>query len=262
MKDLKVRIFDKNNDLTIWFVISLALHILVMSLFSAINSKPALKREFYAPTYKVDLVTLDKPKQVPPKAKTVIKKKTSPPKAKKVAAKTKKEATPVKKAKPKTLPKKKVKAPPDPSAKIKTLRKKHEEEIAVEEKLAQVRSKVAESRKSAANSDKISTTPKAGVRKVNASNMEKEIKAYSDLLYEKMHNAWVLPGNADYSGLSTIISVIIGKNGELLKVYIEEGSGNGFFDQSVMRAVEKSVPFPKPPKGYENGIEIGFRFGR
>ncbi|MDH3976402.1 MAG: TonB family protein [Deltaproteobacteria bacterium] len=256
--------FDKNHDLAIWVAISLVLHLLLIGIFSTINSRSAVKREFYAPTYKVDLVTLDRPKPAPNQKKKVTTKKSPlPPPSKKVAKKSKKQAKPIKKAKTKKLPKKKVKTPvTDPSAMIKKLRKKHEEEMAVEEKLARVRSKVAQTRKAAQTAGQVSTTPKAGVRKVDTSNMKKEIKAYSDLLYEKMENAWILPGSADYSGLSAIISVTIGKNGELLKVDIEEGSGNGFFDQSVMRAVEKSVPFPRPPKGYEGGIEIGFRFGK
>ncbi len=55
----------------------------------------------------------------------------------------------------------------------------------------------------------------------------------------------------------------IEKDGKVTNVEMEKGSGNRFFDESVLRAIGKASPLPVPPeklRGTEDHYEVGFRF--
>ena len=238
---------DDNNRLIRWVGISLALHIAAIVTLSLITSQKQSDRVFYTPSYKVDLVTVPEIKKArqknAPTSKAGIKKSIP-----------KKKATSTKKAK--SSQKKKEAAAIDPSNEIERLRKKHADEEAIEEGLARARAKVD---KEADNNAAASSPPKS-VKKVQNSDIDKELKGYYDTLWNKIKDSWVLPGQADFSGMITVASVIIGSDGKLLDLSIEKGSGNGFFDASTLRAIRKSAPFPPLPAGYEGGLEIGFRF--
>ncbi|MBE9537384.1 MAG: cell envelope integrity protein TolA [Proteobacteria bacterium] len=254
---------DKDKQINKWVGISLAAHLLMAGLLGWINTPSRTKKEFYTPVYKVNLVTPERPK------KKVARKRV---KAKRPAA-----AKPAKKKKTKTAPKKKpsasapVKAKAvkksttaaiDPSAAIAALRKKQEAAVAVEkikERLAdEEEDKVLPDHK-AATKDIGPETPQ-GVKKVSLSDMDKAMKKYYDSLWEKIQAVWALPGSGSFEGMTAIISATIGRGGMLISASIEEGSGNGFYDQSTLRAVKKAAPFEPLPEGYEGGLEVGFRF--
>lgn len=253
--------FNNLNGFTTWLVISLFIHLLVLSSANYLGKRKEVNRDFYAPVYKVNLVSLDKPKPVKIKKskraitkKTAAKKKTSAP-----AVKAKK------KIKAKTSPKKRVNAVQpetvDTDAAIAALRRDMEPTIAVErirEKLE--RELAAEDKTITREAEITSSALKTGVKKVDVREMDKALQDYYDTVWEKIENSWVLPGTGDFSGMTSIVSVIISASGQLMEVSIEEGSGNGFYDQSAIRAVRKATPFPPLPAGYNKGMEIGFRF--
>jgi len=246
---------NDNNRLIKWVAISLALHLFIILTASLLTSKKQSDKVFYTPSYKVDLVTVPEIKRAKPKkAKTSIpkKKKTAP---KKTAAKKKVKSSNKKQKAADTAP-----STIDPSNAIERLRKKHADEDAIEEGLARARARV--DKETGDNSDEDTSTssrPKS-VKKVQNSDLDKELKGYYDTLWNMIKDSWVLPGQADFSGMITVASVIIGSDGKLLDLSIEKGSGNGFFDASTLRAIRKSAPFPPLPVGYEGGLEIGFRF--
>lgn len=73
--------------------------------------------------------------------------------------------------------------------------------------------------------------------------------SYFTDIREKVKNNWswgALPG-VDESKLSAVITVTIQPNGTITNSRVTKGSGNQDFDNSVARAVARSVPFSPPP---------------
>ena len=61
--------------------------------------------------------------------------------------------------------------------------------------------------------------------------------------------------------ITTIIDVKISRSGALEYLDFEKRSGNRYFDDSALRAVKKSNPFPPLPYWIrDKSIEIGIRF--
>lgn len=260
-----MNILNTNDELKRWLGISLAIHILAVFIIAAVSSRHRINRTFYAPVYKVDLVTLEKPK--PAKKKTakarIAKKVVTKPETKKKAAKISKRRS-TSKAAVKKAPKPVKNIPVDPSASINAIREKYAAAKAVERLKEELGTEREPEPKDVAENEARTATPsslpKQGAKKVSIEDMDMVLRGYYDLLWEKIRKSWVLPGSGDFSGMEAIISVRFTGAGELLDVSTEEGSGNGFYDQSAIRAIRKSAPFPPLPNGYEGGMEIGFRF--
>ncbi len=250
---------DKNR-LKRWLAISLALHIVIIGLALLLTSKKQSDKVFYTPSYKVDLVTVPKAKQAKAKKTKATKSKGSSHKKKKAALKKTKAKKKKTKKKKTTSKKKRKPADIDPSKAIERLRNKHAKDIDIEESVARARASIDKETGANAGQKTASSSRPKSVKKVQNSNIDKELKGYYDNLWNKLKDSWVLPGQADFSGMISVVSVIIGSDGKLLDLSIEKGSGNGFFDASTLRAIRKSAPFPPLPGGYEGGLEIGFRF--
>jgi TolA protein len=258
-----VHLLDKGDQINKWIGISLAAHLLIASLLGWITAPSPTKREFYSPVYKVNLVTLEKPKKRQAKKRVKAKR----PAAAKAAKKKKAKTAPKKKSPPNTpvkakAVKKAARPVADPSAAIAALREKQEAEMAVEkikERLAGQEADKATSDQRPAQKDAEPAVPQ-GVKKVSLIDMDRAMRKYYDSLWGKIQEAWTLPGSGSFEGLTAIVSARIGRDGRLMFVSIEEGSGNGFYDQSTLRAVKKAAPFEPLPEGYEGGLEVGFRF--
>ena len=85
---------------------------------------------------------------------------------------------------------------------------------------------------------------------------------YNRFIWSKIKKNWTLPATLmPKNNLETIIEVRIAQSGALEYIGFEKRSGNSYFDESALRAVKKSVPFP-PLAGWVNSrsIEIGIRF--
>ncbi len=80
-------------------------------------------------------------------------------------------------------------------------------------------------------------------------------------VYPELHRNWAWPEGLSKEPLECIIIISIDKHGNIIKKWIEKGSGNQLFDQSALRAVEESGPFPPLPPPLQPGpLEIGVRF--
>lgn len=89
-----------------------------------------------------------------------------------------------------------------------------------------------------------------------------QIDEYSRFVWLKIKENWTLPASLMPSeSITTIIEARIGQSGVLEYAGFEKRSGNRYFDDSALRAVQKSSPFP-PLKGWTDrrSIEIGIRF--
>jgi TonB family protein len=58
-----------------------------------------------------------------------------------------------------------------------------------------------------------------------------------------------------------VVHARILRSGEITGLEFEQRSGNRYFDDSVMRAMQKAVPFPPLPEWIpDRMIDIGIRF--
>lgn len=79
---------------------------------------------------------------------------------------------------------------------------------------------------------------------------------YTNAMQEKVKKNWVLPKNL--YGQSSIISVIINKNGEIVDTTILTSSGDSTFDKSALNAIKKSAPFESSSGSDNTTIQLLF----
>lgn len=120
------------------------------------------------------------------------------------------------------------------------------------------------------DSSRQETTPKSNTNTSSASGgiMISQAQAtaqtneYIAVIWSRVKGNWTLPAALmPKENIETIIDVKISRNGALEHIGFEKSSGNRYFDDSAIKAVKKSSPFPPLPS-YVSGnyIEIGIRF--
>ena len=125
------------------------------------------------------------------------------------------------------------------------------------EALARIEKRAGSREKLAANVPEGSSSPWEEKQK------EIEYSAYYDQVERAVRENWIPPQHMNFEEASamTVVSLTLLPDGRVLKSYIEETSGDPQFDQSVMRAILKSTPFPPPPIGLkQQGFDLGLRF--
>jgi TonB family protein len=61
--------------------------------------------------------------------------------------------------------------------------------------------------------------------------------------------------------LVTVVAIRIAEDGEIEQSWIEERSGNEYYDQSALRAIRKANPLPPLPKDLRGKpLEVGINF--
>jgi colicin import membrane protein len=246
-----------------------ALFHMVLFLALLFVSSAGRARVVYKPQYQVRLVrpqevsslarpakkTVKKPKPAPPVAKPK-------PEAKKVVLPKKKEEPPKKKAQEapaeKKPPKKKVEKKPEPKPDPVEEPKGPSPEEVLEDALARIQKRAGSREKIAAK----------GQEKASSAWEQKqeeiEFSAYYDQVERAVRENWIPPQHMDFEveTAMTVVSLTLLPDGRVLKSTIEETSGDPKFDQSVMRAILKSTPFPPPPIGglTQQRFDLGLRF--
>jgi TonB family protein len=88
------------------------------------------------------------------------------------------------------------------------------------------------------------------------------LNEYSAFVQARVKSNWSLPDALRPArDTLTIIEVRITRSGQLEHIGFEKRSGNSYYDESALRAVKKSAPFPPLPEEYRRDtIEIGIRF--
>jgi colicin import membrane protein len=80
-------------------------------------------------------------------------------------------------------------------------------------------------------------------------------------VWEKIKNAWNVPGMAQKKDLETVVMLKIRKDGRIVDINIEKRSGNRVYDESVLRVLRAVEPLPPIPSSLNtDSLEIGFRF--
>jgi len=108
-----------------------------------------------------------------------------------------------------------------------------------------------------------STLPAAAAKgNVPGGQSNSRLNEYYGFIQSRVKSNWILPQALRPKDIvETIIEVRILSNGAVERLNFEKRSGNRYVDDSAMKAVQKSIPFPPFPEGMMNNyIEIGIRF--
>ena len=88
-----------------------------------------------------------------------------------------------------------------------------------------------------------------------------DLSAYYNEIWKRIRSLWAIPEGLTSSNLTTVYSIRVGRDGRIVDVWMESGSGNGGFDDSALRAIKKADPLPPIPDKYKDTtIDVGIRF--
>ncbi len=250
--------FDRDFWRMFW--VSMALHLAVI-FFIALARKFAPLPIYYAPpsATTVDLVTMagQAPRKPEASAKPQEKAVLAPPKPK---AEEKIPIPEVKKEKKapeiakKVAPEEKKPVPKKPAEKDYS----NKEIQSAIEGMKKKMSEKAEGTGGVAGQDQQQAVGGRGA--ISSRVMEIRYKTYYSTIWEIIRDAWMIPqGIPIEHGMETIIGIVIEKHGRVSDITIEKSSGNQAFDDSAIRAIERSSPLPPIP-GEEQELPLGIRF--
>lgn len=105
--------------------------------------------------------------------------------------------------------------------------------------------------------------PVTGAGGAVAEDFNIKYRSYLGVIRDRVQQTWAYPEGFAKGNVSVIVSIRIGKKGNLLESWVEKSSGNSNFDESLLDAVKKASPFPPLPQDFEgNYFETGLRFCR
>lgn len=101
---------------------------------------------------------------------------------------------------------------------------------------------------------------------IKGDELSQALALYRALIYEKIESNWVLPDRLmlEKKGLEAVVMVRARRDGTVTDIRFEKKSGDAYFDESVLKAIVKSKPFPPFPDIYspkEEDIVIRFAPG-
>lgn len=263
---------------------SIIIHLIVIIYVLAFY-RPAPDKVFFTPVYTVNLVD---PAKVETARRAAVKK-SPPPKP---AAKPKVPEKPAEKPKAaerpaaKTVKTKELVPPAEKSVSIDDSIKRIAERVERQETSEMLDSSIEEIRKRALEREKEIEAGVEEVRKalaagggagetsraapaadgppgstVTRTSLEVEYPAYFAEIHDRVQANWYYPEKFSRENISIIVSIKIGRNGEILSLWVERSSGSRRFDDSLLTAVKKSAPFPPLPEGFDGAyLETGLRF--
>lgn len=195
------------------------------------------------------------PPPPPPKNETVI-----PKTPQREPEKPKVKADPEPKPEPEPKPRTEPKPPPKEVAKVETPKPPPPKpQESYDDLLAGLRAERGESRpsrverpKRSANAEKpgaggASTTPAA--RASGTAAVAPEVASWLRAARLHVRQAWVLPAGLRREPLETQVEVELDAQGNVLsEPKVTQRSGNPWYDESVVRAIQKASPLPPPPE--------------
>jgi TonB family protein len=162
-------------------------------------------------------------------------------------------------AEPKPPPKEVAKAEPPKPAPAKPPPPKPKPQESYDDVLAELRAERGESRPdrverptrtaNAASPGAGGTATAPGVRASGTASVTPEVAAWLRAARLHVRQAWVLPAGFRREPLETQIEVELDAQGNVLsEPKVVRRSGNPWYDESVVRAVQKASPLPPPPE--------------
>jgi colicin import membrane protein len=94
------------------------------------------------------------------------------------------------------------------------------------------------------------------------SGADAKVNAYYREIWLRIKEEWILPrAIIPKGGLESVIVITVLRTGTVTDFRFEKPSGNRYFDESAMKAVQKASPFPPLP-GWLSGsnLSLGIRF--
>src|SRR3972149_3236700 len=83
---------------------------------------------------------------------------------------------------------------------------------------------------------------------------------YLGLIKNKVDNRWNQPV-AHNKARKALIEFTINRKGDVSNVRVADSSGDSYFDQTALRAVTLSTPFPPLPRGFKgDSLRVHYRF--
>ena len=107
------------------------------------------------------------------------------------------------------------------------------------------------------------SAPQQGMQgRQQSSASDAKLNDYYRTIWSKIKSQWAIPSSIlPKQNIEAVIHVRIMRNGGLTAISIEKRSGNTIFDNSALRAVEKSNPLPPLPDWIgDSSLEVGIRF--
>ena len=136
---------------------------------------------------------------------------------------------------------------------------KMREKVAAEEAVERIRKKVSEKEPTSSGGIKIAT--KAPAKVYHYEELDDEMKAYYATIRQIIRNAWILPDELRNKGYKAELAIKVLKDGTVQGSWIYKKSGNNYFDDTAVRAINKVTTLPPLPDGWKEGsIDFGFYF--
>jgi colicin import membrane protein len=246
MSDMPVRERSDGYHLKGMVLISMLLHVMVLSLLFFSPSFPSPKLTF-GPVYTVSLVS---------QPRNVLEQKSTSAVAKEIMAANR----------PETVLKKRME--PSDAVPIRSLETRKKLDPNIEKAMTEIRKKAAATT-GEVKRPQVKAVPEqaAGSASQPASRpgdaeVNEQMRAYYAMIWSRIKERWALPqGILPGEALETVIDVTILRSGAVTKVNFEKRSGNRYFDESTMKALQKASPFPPLPAWIgDSSIDVGIRF--
>lgn len=234
--------------------ISLLLHVAILSLLFFTPSFPAPKMTF-GPAYTVSLVSLPR---------NTLEQRSTSAVAKELMAVDRR---------PETVMKKHVE--PAPAVPIRTIETRKKQEPDLEKAMEEIRKKAAatgastqpQAKAAAGKAEKTDKTEKAAgpatpAGQPGGAEMDAQMSAYYTMIWSRIKGRWALPqGILPGEVLEAVIDVTILRSGAVTEMTFEKRSGNRYFDESALKAIQRASPLPPLPAWIsESSLAVGIRF--
>lgn len=79
-------------------------------------------------------------------------------------------------------------------------------------------------------------------------------------IQQAINRNWTIPPGKDTRGLSVTVQISLASDGNITRLNVTRGSGDGAFDASLVRAIRKSIPLPIPADKFEKFQELELDF--
>ena len=142
------------------------------------------------------------------------------------------------------------------------VKKEETNKLTIEKAISALRQKESSTPQAAPDAKPSAAASTPAKENVPQAQVSSRLNEYIGFINSRIQGNWTLPqALRPKDNVETIIEVKILGNGVVERLNFEKRSGNRYFDDSAMKAVQKSMPFPPFPEGMmDNYIEIGIRF--
>jgi len=142
------------------------------------------------------------------------------------------------------------------------VKKEEDSKLKIEKAIGALRQKESSTPQAAPAAKPLAVASTLARGNVPDAQVNSRLNEYIGFINSRIQGNWTLPqALRPKDNVETIIEVKILGNGAVERLNFEKRSGNRYVDDSAMKAVQKSMPFPPFPEGImDNYIEIGIRF--